>query len=177
MKIFITVLLFINALDMTVTFPHRSLQFMQGIISEKGWPTARTYGSTSTQLQLTSDMTIGSVTLVGSGPGDPDLLTVQAFKLLKNASLVVSDRLVSKEILALIDCEVKVANKRPGCAEEAQAELNEWVIDAALKGRNVVRLKIGDPFLFGRGLPSYIVICMYCMTYATMLIPRRGRNS
>lgn len=93
----------------------------------------------------------GTVYLLGSGPGDPDLLTVQAVKLLQSASLVVSDRLVSKEILSLIKCELKVANKRPGCADEAQDEINRWVIDAASEGRDVVRLKIGDPFLFGRG--------------------------
>lgn len=97
------------------------------------------------------DTFIGSVCLVGAGPGDPELLTVQAVKKLQSASLVVSDRLVSKEILQLILCELKVANKRPGCAEEAQEELNTWVIEAALQGRDVVRLKIGDPFLFGRG--------------------------
>lgn len=102
--------------------------------------------------QIENSNRLGSVTLVGSGPGDPDLLTIQAYKLLKSASLVVSDRLVSTEILDIIDCELKVANKKPGCAEEAQEEINKWVIDAALKGRNVVRLKIGDPFLFGRGI-------------------------
>lgn len=89
--------------------------------------------------------------LVGSGPGDPDLLTVQAVRMLKEASLVISDRLVSKEILALVDCELRIAKKRPGCAEEAQEEIYEWTREAVLAGRNVVRLKIGDPFLFGRG--------------------------
>lgn len=93
----------------------------------------------------------GEIYLVGAGPGDPDLLTIQALKLIRNASIVISDRLVSKEILALVNCELRIANKRPGCAEEAQAELNRWAIDAALEGKKVVRLKIGDPFLFGRG--------------------------
>ncbi|KAJ1425045.1 tetrapyrrole methylase [Ochromonadaceae sp. CCMP2298] len=93
----------------------------------------------------------GSVTLVGAGPGDPELLTLQAFKLLKSAELVVADRLVSREILDLIDCELRVANKKPGCAEEAQEEINQWVVKAALEGKRVIRLKIGDPFLFGRG--------------------------
>ena len=93
----------------------------------------------------------GTLTVVGSGPGDPDLLTIQAYKLLKNASLVVADRLISQEILDLIECELKIANKRPGCAEEAQDELNRWVIEGVESGKNVVRLKIGDPFLFGRG--------------------------
>lgn len=93
----------------------------------------------------------GKVYLLGAGPGDPDLLTVQAVKLLQSADLVVSDRLVSKEILSLITCPLKVANKRPGCADEAQDEINRWVIDACNEGKNVIRLKIGDPLLFGRG--------------------------
>ena len=94
---------------------------------------------------------LGSVSLVGAGPGDPDLLTVQALRLLNQASLVISDRLVSKEILQMITCEVRIAKKRPGCAEEAQEEIYQWTKDAVIAGRNVVRLKIGDPFLFGRG--------------------------
>jgi uroporphyrin-III C-methyltransferase len=95
--------------------------------------------------------TTGSIALVGAGPGDPDLLTVQAIKLIKQASLVISDRLVSKEILELVDCELRIARKKPGCAEEAQEEIYEWTKEAILEGKNVVRLKIGDPFLFGRG--------------------------
>lgn len=93
----------------------------------------------------------GTIALVGAGPGDPNLLTLQAIKLLNNASLVIADRLISPEILQLVTCELKVARKLPGCAEEAQEEIYEWVYDAVSNGRNVVRLKIGDPFLFGRG--------------------------
>ena len=92
-----------------------------------------------------------TITLVGSGPGDPDLLTVQAVKILQNASLVIADRLISKEILNLITCEIRVANKKPGCAEEAQDEIYRWAKEATDNNKNVVRLKIGDPFLFGRG--------------------------
>jgi len=88
---------------------------------------------------------------VGAGPGDPDLLTIQALRLIKNASLVVADRLISPEILKLVDCELRIAEKRPGCAEEAQEQLYSWVTDALQQGRHVVRLKIGDPLLFGRG--------------------------
>lgn len=94
---------------------------------------------------------LGTVALVGSGPGSPDLLTIQALKLLTNATLVISDRLVSKEILDLIKCEIRVAQKHPGCAEKAQQEIYDWVAEAVHNGHNVVRLKIGDPFLFGRG--------------------------
>lgn len=66
----------------------------------------------------------GKITMVGSGPGDPDLLTVSAYKLLSDPELlVISDRLVSPEILELVKGEIKVARKHPGCAEEAQNEV------------------------------------------------------
>jgi len=94
---------------------------------------------------------LGSIALVGAGPGDPELLTLQAVRLLKNASLVISDRLVSPEILQLVTCKLLIARKLPGCAEEAQDEIYEWAKEAVLRGENVVRLKIGDPYLFGRG--------------------------
>lgn len=93
----------------------------------------------------------GKLSLVGSGPGDPELLTVQALRLLDEADVVVSDRLVSAEILDLIKCKLFVANKMPGCAETAQEQIYQWVCDAVKAGDNVVRLKIGDPLLFGRG--------------------------
>ena len=93
----------------------------------------------------------GRVSLVGSGPGDPDLLTVQAMKLIQEADLVVSDRLVSNDILNLVQGELKIANKKPGCAEMAQEEIYRWVCEGVKEGKNVVRLKIGDPYLFGRG--------------------------
>lgn len=97
----------------------------------------------------------GRVTLVGSGPGDPDLLTVSAYKLLTQAdkenTIVIADRLVSPEILNLITCDVKVARKLPGCAELAQEEIYWWAYQALNQGKHVIRLKIGDPFVFGRG--------------------------
>ena len=70
--------------------------------------------------------------------------------------MVIADRLISKEILDLIKCELRIAQKKPGCAEEAQEEIYRWVLEAARQGRNVVRLKIGDPLLFGRGGEEYL---------------------
>jgi uroporphyrin-III C-methyltransferase len=94
----------------------------------------------------------GKITMVGSGPGDPDLLTVAAYKLLSDPSLlVISDRLVSPEILELVKGEIKIARKLPGCAEAAQIEIYDWCKEGIDAGKHVVRLKIGDPFVFGRG--------------------------
>jgi hypothetical protein len=95
----------------------------------------------------------GRITLVGSGPGDPDLLTVSAYRLLTENpdALVIADRLVSKEILDLIAGEIKVARKLPGCAELAQEEIYWLSYQALNQGKHVIRLKIGDPFVFGRG--------------------------
>jgi len=95
---------------------------------------------------------LGRVSLVGAGPGDPDLLTVGALRAISDpAALVVADRLVSAEILSLVAGELKIAGKRPGCAEVAQQEIYSWVREGVLANRTVVRLKIGDPFVFGRG--------------------------
>ena len=94
----------------------------------------------------------GKVSLIGSGPGDPDLLTVKALRELQNPdTLVVSDRLVSQEILDVVKGEIKVARKLPGCAELAQEEIYWWVHQGLAQGKHVIRLKIGDPFVFGRG--------------------------
>ena len=94
----------------------------------------------------------GRVTLVGSGPGDPDLLTMAAHRVLCDPSnLVIADRLVSAEILDLIEGECRVANKWPGCQHKAQEEIYRWVKEGLEAGKHVVRLKIGDPFVFGRG--------------------------
>ena len=91
--------------------------------------------------------------MVGSGPGDPDLLTVAAHRLLTQNpdALVIADRLVSPEILQLVAGETKIARKLPGCADLAQEEIYWWVYQALAEGRHVIRLKIGDPFVFGRG--------------------------
>jgi uroporphyrin-III C-methyltransferase len=80
------------------------------------------------------------------------LLTVAAARFLSDpAALVISDRLVSAEVLALVRGELRIAGKLPGCAEAAQQEIYGWVAEAVAGGRDVVRLKIGDPFVFGRG--------------------------
>lgn len=92
----------------------------------------------------------GRVRLVGAGPGDPELLTRAALRALRKAELVLADRLVPCAIRDLVRGELVVADKRPGHADAAQADLNRRVLAALRRGRDVVRLKAGDPGLFGR---------------------------
>ncbi len=95
----------------------------------------------------------GKVFLVGAGPGDPTLLTVKAEKLLKTAEIVIYDRLVSQEILKLIPetAEKIYVGKRTGKHVVPQEKITELLVEKALAGKNIVRLKGGDPFIFGRG--------------------------
>lgn len=93
----------------------------------------------------------GSISLVGSGPGDPDLLTMAALKAIKEADLVLADKIVPEQVISLVNCELKIARKFPGNADAAQEEFNAMALKALKQGKNVVRLKQGDPFLFGRG--------------------------
>lgn len=98
-------------------------------------------------------MEAGTVFLVGAGPGDPDLLTLKAAKALRAADVVLHDELVSPEILALIPSSARLINvgKRAGRPNVSQADINRLLIQHASLGLQVVRLKGGDPFIFGRG--------------------------
>ncbi|RQX05104.1 uroporphyrinogen-III C-methyltransferase, partial [Micromonospora inaquosa] len=95
----------------------------------------------------------GRVALVGSGPGDPELITVKGWRLLTEADVVVADRLVPGLLLDELrpDVELVDASKIPYGPSRAQEEINQILVDRALAGAFVVRLKGGDPYVFGRG--------------------------
>jgi uroporphyrin-III C-methyltransferase len=98
-------------------------------------------------------MTIGKVYLVGAGPGDPGLMTVRGLQLLRAAQVVVYDQLVNQALLeeVSVDAQQIFVGKKAGRHCIAQGEINEVLINYALHGFQVVRLKGGDPFVFGRG--------------------------
>ena len=131
------------------------------------------------------------VYLVGTGPGDPELLTVKALRLIQNADVVIYDRLVSEGILQQIPAGVSkiYVGKKTGNHILAQDEINQLLLKLAETERTVVRLKGGDPFIFGRGSEEALLLAKNgikfevvpgitaasaCTTYAGIPLTHRG---
>ena len=117
-----------------------------------------THGAESLAQQLlartsSSPRESGEVTLVGAGPGDPELLTLKALRALQDADVILHDRLVPRAVLDMArrDATRISVGKAAGGVGSTQAEINALLIEHALQGKRVVRLKGGDPFIFGRG--------------------------
>ena len=106
-------------------------------------------------------MSKGRVYLVGAGPGDPELLTLKGLRLLRDADVVVYDRLIDKRLLEHCesDAELVDVGKIPGKRGRTQAHINDLLVRKALEDKRVVRLKGGDPFIFGRGGEEAEALC------------------
>jgi uroporphyrin-III C-methyltransferase len=102
----------------------------------------------------------GEVAIVGAGPGDPELLTVRAWKLIRDADVLVYDRLVSEAIidLAPVRCEKVYVGKQCGRHAMTQTQINMELARRAKEGKKVVRLKGGDPYIFGRGAEEVLYL-------------------
>lgn len=96
---------------------------------------------------------IGKLTLVGAGPGDPELISVKGLKAIQKADVILYDALVSKELIQSVQpsCKLVYVGKRKGKKEFPQDEINRLLVFYAIRFKNVVRLKGGDPNVFGRG--------------------------
>jgi uroporphyrin-III C-methyltransferase len=109
---------------------------------------------------LTPEIEKGSVWLVGAGPGDPGLLTLHALAALQQADIVVHDALVSDDILAMVSntAIIESVGKRGGKPSPKQSEISQRLVNLAGQGMRVVRLKGGDPFVFGRGAEEVLLL-------------------
>ena len=127
-----------------------------GVIAEKVFSGRIQEAKADIEKQLIDsvEMNLGEVYLVGAGPGDPDLLTFKALRLIQQADVVLYDRLVSKGVMELVrrDSELIYVGKKGGSDKSTrQIDINALLVDLAKSGKRVCRLKGGDPVIFGRG--------------------------
>ena len=115
-------------------------------------------------------MAKGHVALVGAGPGDPELLTLKAVKALAQAEVIVHDRLVSDAVLKVApDTAMRISvGKEPGRHSYKQEEINGLLVHLALQGKNIVRLKGGDPFIFGRACEEIETLEAHGITWSVV---------
>ena len=132
--------------------PEERRRLLHELASREAFERAQVRGIQQRSNQSGENIMTGKVYLVGAGPGDPELLTLKALKLLKSADVVLHDDLISAEILAFIPSSTEVQNvgKRFGQKRISQAEIHALMVQNALLGLQVVRLKSGDPLIFGR---------------------------
>ncbi|KAI8903310.1 tetrapyrrole methylase, partial [Gorgonomyces haynaldii] len=97
--------------------------------------------------------------LIGSGPGDPRLLTTEASELIKTLPVIITDKLISPQILEMIPSTTKIyyANKTCGKQIQGQTDIDKWILQHLASGESVGRLKSGDPFIFGRGGEEWLL--------------------
>jgi uroporphyrin-III C-methyltransferase len=109
----------------------------------------------------------GKVYITGAGPGDPELITLKGVRVLREAGVVVYDRLANPELLKYTpaDSEHIYVGKRPGKPSASQEQINRILVTKALEGKTVVRLKGGDPFIFGRGSEECEALAAENITY------------
>ena len=150
-----------------------------------------TYQKDNVQSKGKSHLNSGEVALVGSGPGDAELLTIRAMRFIEQADIAIYDRLVSEEILALLPqgCERFYVGKEQAKHCVPQDKINQLLVEQARLGKRVLRLKGGDPFIFGRGgeeaeymlargvschICPGITAASGCTTYAGIPLTHRG---
>ncbi|SMM99896.1 Siroheme synthase / Precorrin-2 oxidase / Sirohydrochlorin ferrochelatase / Uroporphyrinogen-III methyltransferase [uncultured Candidatus Thioglobus sp.] len=126
-----------------------------GVVAEKVFAGKMEEAKSDLQKQLdnSTDSSMGEVYLVGGGPGDPDLLTFKALRLMQQADVILYDRLVSEGVMELVrrDAELIYVGKERDNHSVPQEGINQLLVDLAKQGKRVCRLKGGDPFIFGRG--------------------------
>ena len=113
----------------------------------------------------------GKLILVGAGPGDPDLITLKAIKALQKADVILYDALVNPDILEHANplSEIVFVGKRSGRHSMKQDEINQLIVDYALTGKTVIRLKGGDPLIFARGKEEIDFVAQFCIPYEVVV--------